>query len=158
MSLIEVEPDKVSDLFKFYYELTSHAIKELREGKHALPPSIWDNIFEKVYQYGMLLLIGSRSILLSIERLGMRVNSQLFADKAKEMRLSRIVKIYNCMLCMSQEFLTLKHSLYLTLIFTRWELQENSLFTPSFFASFTLKTQRKLIRKLRLYPTSAFNQ
>ncbi len=33
ISLIDVDEDKISDLFKFYYELTSHAIKELKEGK-----------------------------------------------------------------------------------------------------------------------------
>jgi hypothetical protein len=99
ISLINVESDNVSDLFKFYYELTSHAIRELKEDKHSISPTYWEAILEKIYQYGMLLLIGSRSILLNVESLGMRVNSQLFFVKAKEMRLSRLVKIYNCILC-----------------------------------------------------------
>ena len=113
---------------------------------------------EKIYQYGMLLLIGNRSILLNVESLGMRVNSQLFSSKAKEMRLSRLIKIYNCIICIPEEFFSLKKTLYLTLIFTRWQLNENSLFAPSFFGSFTLRTEKKLIRKLKNYPFNCFNQ
>jgi len=30
LSLVEITEEKVSDLFKFYYELTSHALKELK--------------------------------------------------------------------------------------------------------------------------------
>jgi hypothetical protein len=42
-----------------------------------VPAAFWQNTLEKIYQYGMLLLVGSRSILLSIESLGARVQSQV---------------------------------------------------------------------------------
>lgn len=37
------------------------------------------------------------------------------------MRLSRLVKIYNCLLCIPEQYLSLKQTLYLTLTFTRWQ-------------------------------------
>jgi hypothetical protein len=90
--------------------------------------------------------------------LGLRVNTLMLADKAKEMRLSRLVKIYNTMLCIPERYLTLKQTLYFTLLFTRWELNQSDTLAPSFFALFMVKTQKKLIRKLRSYPSEVFNQ
>lgn len=107
----------------------------------------------------MLLLVGSRSLLLSIESLGARVQSQVCFGEAKQMRLSRLVKVYNCLLCIPEQHLSLKQTLYLTLIFTRWQhAQQDTASTPSFFALFTQRTQKKLIRKLRRYPEASFSQ
>lgn len=33
ISILDVDHGKILDLSKFYYELTSHAIKEIKEGK-----------------------------------------------------------------------------------------------------------------------------
>lgn len=110
-------------------------------------------MLEKIYQYGMMLLVGSRSVLLSVESLGARVQSEICLGEAKQMRLGRIVKIYNCLLCIPERYLSLKQTLYLTLIFTRWQHGQ-----PPFFTAFTQRTQKKLIRKLRRYPQEAFSQ
>lgn len=69
------------------------------------------------------------------------------------MRLSRLVKVYNCLLCIPEQYLSLKQTLYLTLIFTRWQNPHHiSNPTQSVFAAFTQRTQKKLIRKLSKYP------
>jgi hypothetical protein len=66
LSLVEITPERVSDLFKFYYELTTLALKELKERDGKETTHFWEVLFEKIYQYGMLLLIGSKSVLLSV--------------------------------------------------------------------------------------------
>jgi hypothetical protein len=109
----------------------------------------------------MLLLVGSRSLLLSIESLGARVQSQVCLAEARQMRMGRLVKVYNCLLCIPEQHLSLKQTLYLTLIFTRWTHPNPELLphnSPSFFAAFTQRTQKKLIRKLRRYDEKAFSQ
>jgi hypothetical protein len=67
------------------------------------------------------------------------------------------VKVYNCLLCIPEQYLSLKQTLYLTLIFTRWQNPQQQTQVP-FFTAFTQRTQKKLIRKLRRYPETAFSQ
>jgi hypothetical protein len=104
----------------------------------------------------MLLLTGNRTLLLPMENLGTRVNSQILANTARELKLNKLVRIYNCILCIPENFMTLKQTLSLTLVFTRWSLSQNDAFTHSFFAAFEKKTQRKLIKKLSKYPKEQF--
>ena len=115
-------------------------------------------IFEKVYHFGMLLLTGNRTLLLSMQTFGMRVNSQLLALKAQNNKMSKLVRIYNCILCIPEEYLSLDQVLSLTLIFTKWNVSEEDPFSPSFFASFQRKTQKKLIKKLSKYEKMQFTQ
>lgn len=86
--------------------------------------------------------------------LATRVNSQLLAAKARETRVSKLVRIYNCILSVPEQYLSLNQILSLTLIFIRWELPEDDPFNPTFFSAFQKKTQKKLIKKITKYPSS----
>ena len=151
VALLE-RPERTSEVCKFYYELMSHAIKE----EHGGSGGEWKGLFERMYQLGMLLLVGSRGMLLGREWLGPRVNSQLMAARAKELRMKWLVRIYNCILCIPEEHLSLKQVLYFTLMFTTWQSTREPY--SSFFAEFTTRTQAKLLRKLRRYSPSDFIQ
>jgi hypothetical protein len=93
-----------------------------------------------------------------MQTFGMRVNSQLLASKAPCNKMSKLVRIYNCVLSIPEAFLSLNQVLNLTLIFARWDLSEDNPFSLSFFASFQRKTQKKLIKKLKKYPRVEFTQ
>lgn len=66
--------------------------------------------------------------------------------------MSSLVKIYNCLLSIPEKYINLRQILTLTLVFTRWDTTEDNPFNLTFFASFQLKTQKKLIKKLSKYP------
>jgi hypothetical protein len=93
-----------------------------------------------------------------METFGTRVNSQLLAMKAQTNKMAKLVRIYNCVLSIPEEYLSLKQVLTLTLIFTRWDISQDDPFSPSFFASFQRKTQKKLIKKLSKYSKTEFTQ
>ena len=110
-----------SGLLSFYYEFASYALKELKEGP-VEKQELWSVLFEKIYYFGMLLLTGNRTLLLSMQTFGMRINSQLLTSKAQTNKMSKLVRIYNCIISIPEEFLTLNQVLSLTLIFTRWNI------------------------------------
>lgn len=87
-----------------------------------------------------------------------RVNSQALAVVARQAKIGKLIRIYNCILCVPEKYITLKQILSLTLIFSRWEQPDDDPFSPSFFASFQKRTQKKLINKLSKYPRAEFTQ
>lgn len=72
--------------------------------------------------------------------------------------MSKLIRVYNCILNIPEEYVSVKEILSLTLIFARWETCQEDSFSASFFAAFQKKTQSKLISKLNRYPRRHFTQ
>lgn len=81
-SLLCAKNDDGSQLLSFYYEFTSKALKDLKRNSKE-KEEFWENLFEKIYQFGILLLAGNRTLLLSMEIFATRVNSQALAAVAR---------------------------------------------------------------------------